>query len=87
MTAIITRELRTYFQTPLVYVFMGLFLLLSAFFFTLGNLIGASSNFLSFLGSILFELEENSMMQSLFESLIKRCSPIVDNKHLILMRP
>lgn len=54
MTAIMTRELRTYFQTPLGYIFMGLFLLVSGFFFTIGNLISGSSYFTSFLQSILF---------------------------------
>lgn len=54
MTAIMTRELRTYFQTPIGYIFMGLFLLVSGFFFTFGNLISGSSYFTSFLQSILF---------------------------------
>lgn len=54
MIAIMTRELRTYFQTPIGYIFMGLFLLVSGFFFTFGNLISGSSYFTSFLQSILF---------------------------------
>lgn len=54
MFAIITRELRTYFQTPIGYVFMGLFLVISGFFFTIGNLFSGSSNYSSFLQSILF---------------------------------
>ncbi|MFW5742001.1 MAG: ABC transporter permease [Spirochaetota bacterium] len=54
MTAILTRELRTYFQTPIGYIFMGLFLLVSGFFFTFGNLMSGSSYFTSFLQSILF---------------------------------
>ncbi|MFW5717693.1 MAG: ABC transporter permease [Spirochaetota bacterium] len=54
MIAILTRELRTYFQTPIGYIFMGLFLLVSGFFFTAGNLISGSSYFSSFLESILF---------------------------------
>ncbi len=54
MTAIMTRELRTYFQTPIGYIFMGLFLLVSGFFFTFGNLMSGSSYFTSFLQSILF---------------------------------
>jgi len=49
-----TRELRTYFQTPIGYIFMGLFLLVSGFFFTFGNLMSGSSYFTSFLQSILF---------------------------------
>ncbi len=54
MTAIMIREFRTYFQTPLGYIFMGLFLLVSGFFFTFGNLLGNSSYYTSFLGNILF---------------------------------
>ncbi|MFW5684114.1 MAG: ABC transporter permease [Spirochaetota bacterium] len=54
MIAIMSRELRTYFQTPIGYIFMGLFLLVSGFFFTIGNLISGSSYFTSFLQSILF---------------------------------
>jgi len=54
MIAVLSRELRTYFQTPTGYIFMGLFLLVSGFFFTLGNLISGSSYFTSFLQSILF---------------------------------
>ncbi len=54
MIAIMSREFRTYFQTPTGYIFMGLFLLVSGFFFTLGNLISGSSYFTSFLQSILF---------------------------------
>ncbi|MBU8913237.1 MAG: ABC transporter permease [Spirochaetales bacterium] len=54
MTAILARELRSYFQTPTGYIFMGLFLLLTGFFFTMGNLMTGSSYYTSFLGSILF---------------------------------
>ena len=54
MIAIMLRELRTYFLTPIGYVFMGLFLLVSAFFFTGSSLVGGSSYYASFLGSILF---------------------------------
>lgn len=54
MRAILVRELRTYFQTPIGYIFMGLFLLVAGFFFTFGNLLSGSSYFTSFLGSILF---------------------------------
>lgn len=54
MIAIMTRELRSYFKTPTGYIFMGLFLLISGFFFTLGNLLSSSSYFNSFLQSILF---------------------------------
>jgi ABC-2 type transport system permease protein len=54
MIAIMMREFRTYFQTPIGYIFMGLFLLVAGFFFTFGNLISGSSYFTSFLQSILF---------------------------------
>ncbi len=54
MIAIMIREFRTYFQTPVGYVFMGLFLLVAGFFFTFGNLLNNSSYFTSFLGNILF---------------------------------
>jgi len=54
MRAIIGRELRNYFQTPIGYIFMGLFLLVAGFFFVIGNLTSGSSYFSSFLGSILF---------------------------------
>jgi ABC-2 type transport system permease protein len=52
--AIMTREFRTYFQTPTGYIFAGLFLLVSGFFFAFGNLLNGSSYFNSFLQSILF---------------------------------
>ncbi len=54
MTAVLARELRSYFQTPTGYIFMGLFLLLTGFFFTMGNLMNGSSYYTNFLGSILF---------------------------------
>ena len=54
MIAIMLRELRTYFLTPIGYVFMGLFLLVSAFFFTAQNVLLAQVNLANFLASILF---------------------------------
>ncbi|MFW6232343.1 MAG: ABC transporter permease [Spirochaetota bacterium] len=54
MIAIMAREFRTYFLTPLGYIFMGLFLLVAGFFFTIGNLLADSSYYTSFLSSILF---------------------------------
>lgn len=54
MIAIFKRELRAYFQTPIGYIFMGLFMLIAAFFFANINLFGRSPNFTGFLGSILF---------------------------------
>ncbi len=54
MLAVMSRELNTYFKTPIGYIFMGLFLVVTGFFFTVGNLISGSSYFTSFLSSILF---------------------------------
>jgi ABC-2 type transport system permease protein len=54
MKTIIVRELRSYFKTPLGYVYMGLFLLVSGFFFTFGNLFTGSSYFTAYFRSVLF---------------------------------
>ena len=54
MLAIFKRELRAYFQTPIGYLYMGLFLLLTGIFFTFYNLFSGESQFTGFLGSILF---------------------------------
>jgi len=54
MFAIFKRELRAYFLTPIGYLYMGLFLLLTGIFFTFNNIFSQSSQFASFLGSILF---------------------------------
>lgn len=54
MLAVMSRELRNYFLTPLGYIFMGLFLLVAGFFFSFGNIMNGSSYFTSFLGNILF---------------------------------
>ncbi len=54
MGAIIQRELKNYFQTPLGYIFMGLFLIVSGFFFSYGNLVTRNPNFVSFLSNIIF---------------------------------
>jgi len=52
--AIFARELRAYFITPIGYLYMGLFLLLTGIFFTFGNLMSQSSQFSGFLGNLLF---------------------------------
>lgn len=44
MRAVWKRELRNYFLTPIGYVFMGIFLLVSGLFFMLNNLWSASSD-------------------------------------------
>ena len=54
MFAIFKRELRSYFQTPIGFLFMGLFLLLTGIFFAFGNLFTGRSEYMSFLGNILF---------------------------------
>jgi len=53
MFAIFKREIRAYFQTPIGYLFMGLFLLLTGVFYFFDNLLGQNSQFTGFLGSIL----------------------------------
>jgi ABC-2 type transport system permease protein len=53
MFAIFKRELRAYFLTPIGYLYMGLFLLLSGIFFTFNNIFPQSSQFTGFLSSIL----------------------------------
>lgn len=54
MFAIYKRELKTYFQTPIGYIYMSIFLLLSGIFFTVGNLFNLSPQFASYLSSIIF---------------------------------
>ena len=53
MLAIFKRELKAYFLTPIGYLFMGLFLLLSGVFYFFSNLLSSRSQFSGFLGSIL----------------------------------
>jgi len=52
MIAIFKREIRAYFSTPIGCLYMGLFLLITGFFFYSGNLYYRSSYFTYFLGSI-----------------------------------
>lgn len=54
MLAIFKREIRAYFLTPIGYVYMGFFLLLTGFFFTFSNMFSQSSQFTGFLGNMLF---------------------------------
>lgn len=54
MIAIFKKELRTYFLTPVGYIFMGFFLLISGFFFAAENLFPANPNFNGMLGTITF---------------------------------
>jgi len=53
MLAVFKRELKAYFLTPIGYLYMGLFLLLTGIFFFFDNLISGRSHFTGFLGSIL----------------------------------
>ncbi|MFQ3619533.1 MAG: ABC transporter permease [Spirochaetales bacterium] len=54
MMAIWKRELKSYFLTPMGYIYMGFFLLVAGVFFTFGNLLTRSSQYTGFLGGILF---------------------------------
>ena len=54
MFAVFKRELLSYFQTPIGFLYMGLFLLLTGIFFVFGNLRSGSSQFMGFLGGVLF---------------------------------
>ena len=53
MIAIFKREFKAYFQTPIGYIYMGLFLLLSGVFYFFDNLVSQSSYYTHFLGNIL----------------------------------
>jgi len=54
MLAIIKREFRSYFSSPTGFVFMGFFLLLTGFFFTMANVFQANPDYNMVLGSITF---------------------------------
>lgn len=54
MLAVFKRELRSYFNTPIGYIFMGAFLGIGGIFFALINLFGRSPDFTSTLGNITF---------------------------------
>jgi ABC-2 type transport system permease protein len=54
MIAIFKREVKAYFVTPIGYIYMGLFLLITGLFFTFGNIFSQSSQFSGFLGNLLF---------------------------------
>ena len=53
MFAIFKREIKAYFLTPIGYLFMGLFLLLTGVFYFFDNLLGQNSQYTGFLGSVL----------------------------------
>lgn len=52
MLAIFKREVRAYFLSPIAYVFIGAFLVLSDIFFMLGNIFQQQTNFNYTLGSL-----------------------------------
>jgi len=54
MLAVYRKELQTYFYSPLGYVFMGSFLLVSGIFFAMGNIMSFSSNLGTMLSNISF---------------------------------
>ena len=54
MLAVYRRELKTYFNTPIGYIFMGAFLGVSGVFFALINLFGQSPDFKGTLSNITF---------------------------------
>jgi ABC-2 type transport system permease protein len=53
MLAVFKRELKAYFLTPIGYLFMGLFLLLTGVFYTFDNLLSGRSQYTGFLSSVL----------------------------------
>jgi ABC-2 type transport system permease protein len=54
MWAIFWRELRAYFISSVGYIVIGFFLLMSGIFFTVNNVLGATPDFKTVLGSLLF---------------------------------
>ena len=54
MNAVYKRELRSYFLSPIAYIFMGTFMLIAGVFFSLTNIIGLSTDFSFTLGSLTF---------------------------------
>jgi ABC-2 type transport system permease protein len=52
MVAILHRELKAYFSTPIGFIFVGFFILLAGVFFTTTNLIPANPDYTLVLGSI-----------------------------------
>jgi ABC-2 type transport system permease protein len=54
MIAILKRELKSYFLTPIGYIYMGSFLLVTGIFFTFINILTQSPQYTGFLGEVLF---------------------------------
>jgi len=56
MKAIALREIHSYFNTMIGYVFMGIGMLVSGIFFTANNILGGSASFAAVIGSISYVL-------------------------------
>ena len=54
MWAVFKREFKAYFLTPIGFIYMGFFLLLTGIFFSAGNIMSGSSHYTGFLWSVLF---------------------------------
>jgi ABC-2 type transport system permease protein len=54
MLAIFRRELKAYFRSPIGYIFMGFFLLLSGIMYSIGNLLQANSRYTPLLDTLNF---------------------------------
>jgi ABC-2 type transport system permease protein len=54
MLAVLVKEFRNYFLTPVGYIFMGFFLTISGVLFTMSNLVSASSNYYPVLSNLIF---------------------------------
>jgi len=54
MWAVYKREMQSFFLSPVGYVFMGFFLLISGYFFTVNNIFSTNANFNTVLGNIIF---------------------------------
>ncbi|GHU03930.1 hypothetical protein FACS1894147_08470 [Spirochaetia bacterium] len=54
MIAILKREFRSYFSSPMGFIYMGFFLLFMGIFFAMINLMNGSAQFSGFLGNMLF---------------------------------
>lgn len=53
MAAIFWKEVKSYFYSPIAYVLIGLFIVLTSIFFTFGNLMSGNGDFSSNLGNVI----------------------------------
>ena len=53
MLAIFKKEIKAYFLTPIGYIYMGFFLLITGIFYFFGNIFSQNSQYAGFLGSVL----------------------------------